>query len=46
MKNLTLQMGNEVRIVQLCLTLQTHGLYVGCQAPLSMEFSKPEYWSG
>ena len=23
-----------------------HELYVACQAPLSMEFSRPEYWSG
>ena len=28
--------------VQLFMTLQT----VACQAPLSMGFSKPEYWSG
>jgi len=25
--------------------LQPHGLYV-CQAPLSMRFLQPEYWSG
>ena len=29
--------------VQSCLTLQTHG---ACQDPLSMEFSRQEYWSG
>ena len=28
--------------VQLCVTLWT----VACQAPLSMEFSRQEYWSG
>ena len=27
-------------------SLQPHGLYVAHQAPLSMEFSRPEYWSG
>ena len=27
-------------------SLQSYGLTVGCQAPLSMEFSRPEYWSG
>ena len=26
--------------------LRPHGLYVACQAPLSMEFSRQEYWSG
>ena len=31
--------------VQSFLTLQTHGLLVG-QTPLSMEFSRQEYWSG
>ena len=30
---------------QLCLTLWPHGL-VALQAPLSMEFSRQEYWSG
>ena len=25
--------------------LQPHGLYVACQAPLSMEVSRQEYWS-
>ena len=24
----------------------SHGLYVACQAPLSTEFSRQEYWSG
>ena len=27
-------------------SLQHHGLHVAHQAPLSMEFSKQEYWSG
>ena len=27
-------------------SLQPHGLYVACQAPLSMEFSRQEHWSG
>ena len=27
-------------------SLRPHGLYVACQAPLSMEFSRQEYWSG
>ena len=27
-------------------SLQSHGLYVVCQAPLSMEFFRQEYWSG
>ena len=26
-------------------SLRPHGLYVACQAPLSMEFSRQEYWS-
>ena len=27
-------------------SLQPHGLCIACQAPLSMKFSKQEYWSG
>ena len=27
-------------------SLQPHELHVICQAPLSMEFSRQEYWSG
>ena len=27
-------------------SLQFHGLYVTSQAPLSMGFSRPEYWGG
>ena len=27
-------------------SLQAHGLYVACQAPLSMGFPRQEYWSG
>ena len=26
-------------------SLQLHGLYVACQAPLSMGFSRQEYWN-
>ena len=33
-------------VAQSCLTLQPHGLYVASQAPLSMKFSRHEYWSG
>ena len=29
-----------------CPTLKPHGLYVAHQAPLSMGFSRQEYWSG
>ena len=32
-------------IIKLCLTLATPWT-VACQAPLSMEFSRQEYWSG
>ena len=35
-----------VLVAQSRPTLQPHGLYVACQAPLSIEFSRPEYWSG
>ena len=35
-------MPNRFSRVQLCAILQT----VACQAPLSMEFSREEYWSG
>ena len=27
-------------------SLQSYGLYVACQAPLSMGFPRQEYWSG
>ena len=27
-------------------SLKPHGLYVACQALLSIEFSRQEYWSG
>ena len=33
-------------ITQLCLTLRSHGLYIACQAPLSVGFPRQEYWSG
>ena len=34
-----------MRVAQLCLTLVTPRT-VACQAPLSMEFFRQEYWSG
>ena len=33
----------KVLVTQLCPTLQPHGT---CQVPLSMGFSRQEYWSG
>ena len=33
-------------VTQSCLTLQPHRLHTARQAPLSMEFSRQEYWSG
>ena len=36
---------SEGKVAQSCPTLQPHGL-VAFQAPLSMEFSRPEYQSG
>ena len=33
-------------VAQLCLTLCDPMDFIACQAPLSMEFSRPEYWSG
>ena len=36
----------HVKTFQLCPTLQSYGLYVACQAPLSMGFSRQEHWSG
>ena len=27
-------------------SLHPHGLYIACQTPLSMGFSRQEYWSG
>ena len=36
----------KVKVAQSCPTLlQPHGLCVACQAPLSMGFSRQEYWS-
>ena len=32
--------------LQLCPTLQAHGLLLLQQAPLSMGFTRQEYWSG
>ena len=37
--------GVVVLIAQLCLTL-CNPWTVACQAPLSMEFSRQEYWNG
>jgi len=34
-----------VLVAQLFLTFTTRGLYVTCQAPLSMGFSRQQYWS-
>ena len=28
------------------ISLRPHGLYVACQAPLSLGFSRQEHWSG
>ena len=36
----------SAKLLQACLTVQLHGLYVAHQAPLSMGFSRQEYWSG
>ena len=36
----------KVWVAQPCLTLCNATLTVACQAPLSMEFSRQEYWSG
>ena len=35
----------KVKVAQLCLTLCNPLDWLLCQAPLSMEFSSPEYWS-
>ena len=35
----------KVKVAKLCLSLATPWTVV-CQAPLSMDFSRPEYWSG
>ena len=37
---------SQALVAQSCPTLQPHGLYIAHQAPLSMEFSRQEYWSG
>ena len=36
----------HVKVAQSCPTLQPHPWTVACQAPLSMELSRQEYWSG
>ena len=33
-------------VAQSCLTLCDAKDYIACQAPLSMEFSRQEYWNG
>ena len=35
----------KVKVAKSCPTLATQWTVV-CQAPLSMDFSRPEYWSG
>ena len=38
---------NEVKVTQSCLAvLWPQGLYITCQAPPSMQFSRQEYWHG
>ena len=34
-----------VLVTQSCPTLQLHGLYVACQTPLTVGFSRQESWS-
>ena len=34
------------KLLQLCPTLCNLLYYIACQAPLSMEFFRQEYWSG
>ena len=36
----------KVKVTHLCPTLCDSIDYIACQAPLSMEFSTQEYWSG
>ena len=36
----------KVKVTHLCPTLCDPIDYIACQAPLSMEFSTQEYWSG
>ena len=37
---------SESKVAQLCPTLQPHGRTVAYHSPLSMGFSRQEYWSG
>ena len=37
---------NHFRCSVVSYSLQPHALWVACQAPLSMKFSRQEYWSG
>ena len=39
-------MGGGGLVAKSCLTLGNPMSYTACQAPLSMEFSRQEYWSG
>ena len=36
----------HAKLLQSCLTLCDPMDYIACQAPLSMGFSRQEYWSG
>jgi len=42
----TLKLKVKVLITQSCPTLWDSMAYIAHQAPLSMEFSRQEYWSG
>ena len=44
--SLTLILKVKVLVAQLCPTLCNPMNCIACQAPLSMEFSRQEYWSG
>ena len=35
-----------MKVTQPCLTLCNPVEYIACQVSLSIEFSRPEYWSG
>ena len=45
-RNKTQYMCVCAKSLQSGLTLQPYVLYVACQAPLSMGFSRQKYWSG
>ena len=44
--SLTVLWAVSVLVIQSCPTLCNPMYYKACQAPLSMEFSRQEYWSG